>query len=251
VEPLTLGQTRHLLSLLSEGEGPEKLDDLVRRVDADGSGSVEFDEFAVLLRAINPQAIRPTEVEAVAFESHPLVQQVQALQSSRRIQLMYADPEQVERQAARSALLTAALKRVEQGATDAKDNPPRWKRTLALLREVSAQQHAQSAVATRGGALHEYCADGYADGLCKQSQASAPATTVCMAHAHARRMHGVYAWHMDGTCTARARHTHITRIAPPQALASAAELLENHPFDSYEAHVALRTVRAVDLLTLT
>ena len=249
--PLTLGQTRHLLSLLSEGEGPEKLDDLVRRVDADGSGSVEFDEFAVLLRAINPQAIRPTEVEAVAFESHPLVQQVQALQSSRRIQLMYADPEQVERQAARSALLTAALKRVEQGATDAKDNPPRWKRTLALLREVSAQQHAQSAVATRGGALHEYCADGYADGLCKQSQASAPAITVCMAHAHARRMHGVYTWHMDGTCTARARHTHITRIAPPQALASAAELLENHPFDSYEAHVALRTVRAVDLLTLT
>ena len=45
--------------------------------------------------------------------------------------------------------------------------------------------------------LHRYCADGYADGLCKQSQ----------------------------------------------ALACAADLLEKHAFDSYEAHVALRTVR--------
>ena len=54
--PLTLGQTRHLLSLLSEGEGPEKLDDLARRADANGNGAFEFDEFAVLLRAINPQA---------------------------------------------------------------------------------------------------------------------------------------------------------------------------------------------------
>ena len=65
-----------------------------------------------------------------------------------------------------------------------------------MLREVSALQQAQSGIATRGGALHEYCADGYADGLCKQSQ----------------------------------------------ALACAADLLEKHAFDSYEAHVALRTV---------
>ena len=42
-----------------------------------------------------------------------------------------------------------------------------------MLREVSALQQAQSGIATRGGALHEYCADGYADGLCKQSQALA------------------------------------------------------------------------------
>ena len=53
----------------------------------------------VLLRAINPQSIRPTEVEAVAFESHPLVQQVLALHSSQRLQLMYAHPEQVKRRA--------------------------------------------------------------------------------------------------------------------------------------------------------
>ena len=50
--------------------------------------------------------------------------------------------------------------------------------------------------------LHRYCADGYADGLCKQSQ----------------------------------------------ALACAADLLEKHAFDSYEAHVALRTVRTVDAI---
>ena len=73
--PLTLGQTRHLLSLLSEDESAEKLDSLVHRVDSDGSCSVEFDEFAVLLRAISPQNVRPTEVESVTFESHPLVQQ--------------------------------------------------------------------------------------------------------------------------------------------------------------------------------
>ena len=156
--PLTLGQTRHLLSLLSEGEGPEKLDDLARRADANGNGAFEFDEFAVLLRAINPQAIRPTEVEAVSFESHPLVQQVLSLQASQQLQLMYAEPEQVERQSARSALLAAALKRIEQGATDAAGNPQRWKRTLSMLREVSALQQAQSGVATRGGALHEDCA---------------------------------------------------------------------------------------------
>ena len=45
--PLTLGQTRHLLSLLSEGESAEHLEQLVQRVDKDGSGTVEFDEFAV------------------------------------------------------------------------------------------------------------------------------------------------------------------------------------------------------------
>ena len=91
----------------------------VHRVDADGSGAVEFDEFAVLLRAISPLALRQTEVEAVSFESHPLVQQVQALQSSQRLQLMYAHPEQAERQATRSALLSAALKRLEQGLRQA------------------------------------------------------------------------------------------------------------------------------------
>ena len=110
------------------------------------------------MRAINPQAIRPTEVEAVSFESHPLVQQVLSLQASQQLQLMYAEPEQVERQSTRSALLAAALKRIEQGATDAAGNPQRWKRTLGMLREVSALQQAQSGVATRGGALHEYCA---------------------------------------------------------------------------------------------
>ena len=41
--PLTLTQTRHLLALLSD-ESPQRLDTLVTRVDADGSGSVEFDE---------------------------------------------------------------------------------------------------------------------------------------------------------------------------------------------------------------
>ena len=91
--------------------------------------------------------------------------------------------------------------------------------------------------------------------------------TVCTAHARHMDMdmdmdmaHGTWHMHMHmhmlvhacaihGTCTARAQHTHITRIASPQALASAAELLENNAFDSYEAHVALRTVRAVALLT--
>ena len=75
----------------------------------------------------------------------------------------------------------------------------------------------------------------------------------CTMHMHMRmrmRMRMlVHACAIHGTCTARARHTHITRIASPQALASAAELLENNAFDSYEAHVALRTVRAVALLT--
>ena len=30
----------------------------------------------MLLRAINPQNIRPTDVESITFESHPLVEQV-------------------------------------------------------------------------------------------------------------------------------------------------------------------------------
>ena len=68
-------------------------------------------------------------------------------------------------------------------------------------------------------------------------------------HMHMHMHMLVHACAIHGTCTARARHTHITRIASPQALASAAELLENNAFDSYEAHVALRTVRAVALLT--
>ena len=96
-------------------------------------------------------------------------------------------------------------------------------------------QQAQSGVAVRGGALSEYCADGYADGLCKQSQVPALVVTLYACHTHGTT-HGT---------------THDTRIARRQALASAAELFERHAFDSYEVHVALRTVRTVDLVTLT
>ena len=63
--PLAYSQVRHVLALLSEDQSADDLLDLTKRVDADGSGTIEFEEFAVLLRAIDPKRIHAKRVEEV------------------------------------------------------------------------------------------------------------------------------------------------------------------------------------------
>ena len=117
------------------------IDRLVHRVDADGSGEGEFDEFAVLLRAINPQNIRPTDVESITFESHPLVEQVLSLQRGAKLQLMYAEPSLAERQAKRATALDNGVRRLERANGARRTEPQKWQAVLKLLREISRQQH--------------------------------------------------------------------------------------------------------------
>ena len=69
--PLAYSQVRHVLALLSEDQSADDLLDLTKRVDADGSGTIEFEEFAVLLRAIDPKRIHAKRVEEVTLESPP------------------------------------------------------------------------------------------------------------------------------------------------------------------------------------
>ena len=64
--PLAYSQVRHVLALLSEDQSADDLLDLTKRVDADGSGTIEFEEFAVLLRAIDPKRIHAKRVEEVS-----------------------------------------------------------------------------------------------------------------------------------------------------------------------------------------
>ena len=80
-------------------------------------------------------------------------------------------------QARRAALLRSVIMTIEGGAT-ARSDPAAWRVVLRTLREISEMQRDQGAVATRRGSLEEYCADGYADALCKQSDAIAAAATL-------------------------------------------------------------------------
>ena len=55
-----------MLALLSESSNSDTVERLVAKVDANGSGDIEFEELATLIRAINPQLARPKEVCARA-----------------------------------------------------------------------------------------------------------------------------------------------------------------------------------------
>ena len=69
--PLAYSQVRHVLALLSEDQSADDLLDLTKRVDADGSGTIEFEEFAVLLRAIDTKRIHAKRVEEVTGRAIP------------------------------------------------------------------------------------------------------------------------------------------------------------------------------------
>ena len=77
----------------------------------------------------------------MTLESHPLLEQVQALQSF-ELQVMYVDGEHARHQAQRSKLLAAALARLEANPRDKIDDPARWKKTLGMLAEVATMQMA-------------------------------------------------------------------------------------------------------------
>ena len=138
----------------------------------------------------------------MTLESHPLLEQVQALQSF-ELQVMYVDGEHARHQAQRSKLLAAALARLEANPRDKIDDPARWKKTLGMLAEVATMQMAAAGRAANArGSLDEYCLDGHAEAYSQLSQ----------------------------------------------GLAASVRMFENFPYDSYEAHVALRTVRTIDAI---
>ena len=195
--PLAYAQLKHMLALLSDEADPKQLQRLIEKVDSNHSGDIEFEEFSILLRALNPQSLRTYELDEVRLETHHLIDQVQALLDE-QWPLMHAQPWHAARQTERAALLTAALPALEAhvGGTGSHE-ATLW--ALEQLRRVAALQ-VETVAEAEGearGSLASYVQDSYANALCKLSQA------------------------IDASC----------------------KLLAEHGNDSYECHVALRTLR--------
>ena len=211
--PLDVEQVRHFLALLSEANKSEQVDRLLTQVDANGSGDVEFEELATLIRAINPQLARQRELTDVTVEAHPLLLQVQQLMDDQTWDLMYATPTQLESAVRRANKLASVVRRFDgtsdvglrASGSDGNGNAGGGgkgidRSTLSMIHEVANEQLASAAEGEQRGSLRTYCADAHAQ---------------CLA------------------CFAQALH-------------HAADLLATHGIETYEAHVALRTVRTVE-----
>lgn len=213
---------RQLLALLSEESDASRLQGLVRRVDVDRSGDLAFEEFAVLVRALNPQLARPMHPDKVRLDCHPLLQQVLDLRAAARWPLMNAQPGHAKLQAERAGLLGEALDAIDplrahraRAETAAATAPTlAWQQLrvvvkggpaagrLQAMRTVERVAEMMLEVARTGGmrgSLSEYCDDEHADTL--------------------------------------------SRLA--QALAAACELLRNHEEATFESHVAIRCLRTI------
>ena len=215
--PLEAEQVRHLLALLSEANKNEQVDSLLEKVDADGSGAIEFEELATLIRAVNPQRTQARELADIEVDAHPLLHQVQALDDRASWGIMYATAEHLEAASRRAGKLAAIVSRLDGTAEIGGGGNRRQgggrnasagggagnsvdRATLAMIHEVAAEQLAAAAEGERRGSLKTYCSDAHAEALARFGQ----------------------------------------------ALRHAADLLEAHGYDTYESHVALRTVRTVE-----
>ena len=207
--PLEVDQVRHLLALLSEGEDREKVDKLVDRVDANRSGDIEFEELATLIRAISPANARAKELADVQVEAHPLLEQVQAIADGACLNVMHATQEQLEGASTRASKLGAAVKRLEGAHTVGVGEA-----NGGLIKATGAIDKATFRL------LHEV----------------ADAQLEMAAEGEER-----------GSLTAYCSDTYAEALAClAQALRHAASLLEAHGKDTYDAHVALRTIRTIE-----
>lgn len=221
-QPLDVEQVRHLLALLSEANKRTDVDGMLEKVDSNGSGDIEFEEMATLIRAVNPQLARHRDVADVQVEAHPLLQQVQELYEKALWGLMYATKSQLDAAAKRANILSSIVKRLNgtahagisgaggkkpggsigSGAPGGFDEGTTVDRaTLAMIHDVADSQMAAAAEGERRGSLEVYCTDAQTEALAQYAQ----------------------------------------------ALRHAANMLTTYGYDTYESHVALRTVRTVEM----
>ena len=199
---LTAAQVYHLLTMLSEPRDVEQVALLIDKVDENQSGDIQFEELATLLRAVSPQLPRPSDVESIRLESHPLIDQMHAIYESAKIDLMSSAPWQLRANAERSALLAMAVRRLDVPTRQLSTNVVEFRRTLNMLGDVSRELLFAASEGERRGSLADFCEDA-------------------QAHAFAQMA---------------------------QALTHAAAMLEHEVHDSYEVHVALRTIKTVELI---
>ena len=191
---------QHLLSILAEQRDVDQMSLLIDKVDENGSGDIEFEELATLLRAASPQLARPREVDSVKIEAHPLIEQMSEIASSHTWSLMSSHPAQLRDAAARAKKLAVISSRLSGPVAERVDDAIGWRRTLSMITEVGRELMVAAAEGERRGSLTEHCDDSRAHALAQMAQA--------MHHACA--------------------------------------MLAEQPADSYEVHVALRTVRTVE-----
>lgn len=213
--PLQVDQVRHLLALLSEpGEGRDAVNELVEKIDVNHSGDIEFEELATLIRALNPQQMRHKDLKDVTFEAHPLLAQVQALADTDTLGIMYATPGQLASAAGRARKLGSVIHRLD-GTT-----PPDAVGDGAVAEGTKAAANRRAFERATQHMLQEV-----ADEQLEAARAGQQRQTL-------------QAYCSDTYCEALA--------CLAQALHHAASMLEASGTDSYDAHVALRTIRTVE-----
>lgn len=217
--PLEVEQVRHLLALLTEGEARKQVEGLVDKVDANRSGDIEFEELATLVRAISPANVVPKhDLADVEVEAHPLLAQVQSIADGATLNVMYATREQLAGAAARASKLGAVVRRLEgaYAAGAGGGDAPGAGGAPAGRRGHNKKGGLDKATLTL---IHD----------------TADAQLQMAAEGERRGSLGSY-------CS----DTYAEALAClAQALRHAAALLEANGNNTYEAHVALRTLRTV------
>ena len=220
--PLPVETVRHLLALLCETAAANevhRIDALLEKVDANASGDIEFEELATLVRALSPQMARPIELSEVALHPHPLLEQVNAwFDHAAEVDLMRIDAEDLRSAALRAAKLHTIMKRLED-----------------------ATSHAAGEGGVGGGG----------GGFGSSGGRTIDRTTVSLIYEVAQdqmteaELGGVGSGSLERYTTDE-RSEMLAVLS--QALRHAADLLVAHGADSYEGHVAFRTLRTVEEL---
>lgn len=222
--PLEVQQVRHLLALLSEDRDADQVGRLLDKVDANRSGDFEFEELATLLRAINPQLPRPKDIEDVDLEPHPLIEQVQAILEHDVTAILTTSAAQIERRA----------RRAEQLAK--------------ITSELDTMYGAGASESAGKGGKSSQGRDGIDGSGAGTVSPEARRQALAMMHeVAAEQMAAAEESELRGTleCYCDDAHAHCLAMLA-QALRHAADLLDGSERESYEVHVALRTVRTVE-----
>ena len=180
--PLEVKQVRHLLALLSEANKRDDVDKMLQKVDANGSGDIEFEELATLIRAVNPQLAKQRDLTDVAVEAHPLLEQIQHMYEKALLGIMYMTCEQLSAAAKRADKLRVIVRRLDGSAEDVAaavgGTGTVDRTTLMMLNEVAAEQLATARLGEERGSLQAYCTDAFAEALARYSQALLHASTM-------------------------------------------------------------------------
>mmetsp|Transcript_40857 Transcript_40857/g.92587 ORF Transcript_40857/g.92587 Transcript_40857/m.92587 type:complete len:396 (-) Transcript_40857:139-1326(-) len=184
--PISTEEAQHWISLVLDTHNAGLIDSLIKRADCNNSGDMEFEELALVLRAINPQLARVHDVADVPTDAHPLIQQVQALAESHEVQIMYAEPQHAAHQAARGELLGRALRMLKAaGAVHKSEWPSAWSETIDLLKQVASMQFEAAGTGASSNRLGEvFLLQSQADSLCRLAQALLHAVEMLETHDH-------------------------------------------------------------------